>query len=93
MSLEEPRRQKMQRIIELGHDPWGGRFDNRDPIQSVRDRIGEVVLKKEDGDTVPLPDEVGQDGFDFRQWLADCGKGELVGPVVRVAGRIVLQRT
>ena len=92
MSLEESRRQKMQRIIELGHDPWGGRFDNRDSIKSVRDRIGEVVFKNEAGKTQDLPAEVGSEGFDFRQWLADQGKGELIGPTVRVAGRIVLQR-
>jgi lysyl-tRNA synthetase class 2 len=41
----------------------------------------------------PLPDfnAVGPD-FDFRQWLAEQGRGEMVGPQVRAAGRIVLHR-
>jgi lysyl-tRNA synthetase class 2 len=30
--------------------------------------------------------------FDFRQWLAEQGPGEMTGPRVRAAGRIVLQR-
>ena len=30
--------------------------------------------------------------FDFRKWLADQGPGEMAGPQVRAAGRIVLHR-
>ncbi|MGI9516791.1 MAG: lysine--tRNA ligase, partial [Pirellulaceae bacterium] len=32
------------------------------------------------------------EGFDFRAWKAEQGKGELVGPDVRAAGRIILHR-
>ena len=29
---EKARREKLQRIVELGHDPWGSRFDDRSLI-------------------------------------------------------------
>ena len=34
--LEADRFAKMGRLVELGLDPWGGRFDNHEPIDSVR---------------------------------------------------------
>jgi len=92
-SLEESRRVKLRKIQELGHDPWGGRFDDHSPIGEIRARVGEVHLQTESGETIALPDlEAADDDFNFRQWLADQGKGQLVGPKVRAAGRIVLQR-
>lgn len=90
--LEESRRNKLQQIIDLGHDAWGGRFDDRQSIGDVRDRIREVHLKTESGELIDLPVEVGTEGFEFRAWLGEQGKAELVGPKVRVAGRIVLAR-
>ena len=45
---EESRRAKLQKIAELGVDPWGGRFDGHTPIGEIRAREGEIV-------TDPLP--------------------------------------
>ncbi|MCA9237339.1 MAG: lysine--tRNA ligase [Planctomycetales bacterium] len=92
-NLEAARRAKLARLVELGVDPWGGRFDDRQFIGDVRARLGEVVYRLEDGTDIPLPDFANApDDFNFRQWKADQGKGELVGPQVRAAGRIVLSR-
>jgi lysyl-tRNA synthetase class 2 len=92
-SLEAARRGKLRKIVELGHDPWGSRFDERTPIGEIRARAREIVLRMESGQAVALPDfdETPAD-FNFRQWLADQGPGALEGPQVRAAGRIVLQR-
>ncbi|MCE9544962.1 MAG: lysine--tRNA ligase [Planctomycetia bacterium] len=46
---EAARRDKLQRIVELGHDPWGNRFDGHMPISAVRAREAEIV-------TVPIPE-------------------------------------
>ncbi|MEM7313400.1 MAG: lysine--tRNA ligase [Planctomycetota bacterium] len=91
--LERARREKMRKIVELGHDPWGQRFAERTSIRDIRAQVGDVKFKKEDGTLVDLvdPAEQGED-FNFRQWLADLGPGEMIGPTVRAAGRIVLQR-
>jgi lysyl-tRNA synthetase class 2 len=45
---EESRRAKLQKIAELGHDPWGQRFDGHSPIANIRAREGEIT-------TDPLP--------------------------------------
>lgn len=91
-SPEDPRREKLQRIIDLGHDPFGRRFDDRHMIGDLRGRIDEIKFVKEDGTEVKLPsdDELGDTSF--RDWLKGQGKGELVGPTVRAAGRILLHR-
>ena len=92
------RRKKMEAIAELGLDPWGQRFDDHSPIGAIRARAGEVVFRTAGGSDLPLPDfDNAPDDFNFRQWKADQnsehgGKGELVGPQVRAAGRIVLHR-
>ncbi len=91
--LEAARRAKLQRLQELGIDPWGQRFAGRTSIGDIRSRVGEVRLKKENGEFVELPPLEGQaDDFDFRAWLAQQGAGEIVGPSVRAAGRVVFQR-
>ena len=90
---EEARRQKLERIAELGHDPWGGRFDDRQFIGDLRARAGEIKFSTEKAGQIDLPAELESDPeFNFRQWLADEGPGELIGPKVRAAGRIVLSR-
>jgi lysyl-tRNA synthetase class 2 len=89
---EEPRRKKLARLIELGVDPWGGRFDDRTLIGDMRARVGELRLKTESGELVELPDLDADPQFDFRAWLAEQGKAEMVGPKFRAAGRIILKR-
>ncbi len=89
---EVSRRDKLRRIVELGIDPWGGRFDGRMAIGEIRARAGEIKLQTQAGQTVDLPDLDGAEKLDFRKWLSEQGPGELVGPKVRAAGRIVLQR-
>lgn len=44
-ALEAARRDKLRRIIELGHDPFGGRFDGSQPIGRIRDRESEIVVQ------------------------------------------------
>src|SRR5579884_2687121 len=34
--FEQSRAEKLRRIKELGLDPWGGRFDNHQPIAAIR---------------------------------------------------------
>ena len=89
-ALEAARRKKLLRVQELGHDPWGSRFDDRHLIGEIRDRAGEVKLKLENGSEIDLPEPA--EDFNYRQWLADQGKGEIAGPKVRAAGRIMLSR-
>jgi lysyl-tRNA synthetase class 2 len=90
---ETARRDKLRKIAELGHDPWGSRFDDHSSIAAIRARIGEIVYRTPDGRAVALPDldAAGAD-FDFRKWLSEQGPGEMHGPSVRAAGRIVLHR-
>ncbi|MEO8495565.1 MAG: lysine--tRNA ligase [Planctomycetota bacterium] len=90
--LEAARREKLRRIAELGHDPWGGRFDDRELIGDIRARVAEVKLRLEDGTEIDLPEPDATEDFNYRQWLADQGKGEITGPKVRAAGRIMLSR-
>ncbi|MCA9165460.1 MAG: hypothetical protein KDA62_20860, partial [Planctomycetales bacterium] len=96
-SLEAVRREKMQRVADLGCDPWGQRFDNRDWIGDIRQRTAEIKLHLESGGEVDVPALIDGNLADnptvaFRQWMADQGKGELRGPKVRAAGRIMLHR-
>jgi len=88
---EASRRAKLAKIREMGHDPWGGRFDQRQWVGDIRQRADDVRYRLESGEEISLPD-MQQEGFDFRQWKADQGRGELAGPKVRAAGRIVLSR-
>jgi lysyl-tRNA synthetase, class II len=88
---EASRRDKLQRIASLGIDPWGSRFDDRQWIGDLRARAAEVKYRLDSGDELPLPD-MRAAGFDFRTWKSQQGPGAIVGPTVRAAGRIVLQR-
>jgi lysyl-tRNA synthetase class 2 len=90
---EAARRDKLRKLAELGHDPWGSRFDDHLPISEIRRRATEIAYRTADGRSVALPDlENVPEGFDFRAWLAEQGQGEMAGPKVRAAGRIVLHR-
>jgi lysyl-tRNA synthetase class 2 len=89
---ETSRREKLRKIEDLGIDPWGGRFEERAYIGDIRGRADEIQFRKEDGSVIDLPGAADNAWSDFRRWLAEQGPGELVGPSVRAAGRIVLQR-
>ena len=43
-ALEAARRDKMQKLIELGIDPWGSRFDDHSAIGDIRAREDEIVV-------------------------------------------------
>ncbi len=86
------RRKKLNRLLELGCDPWGSRFDDRTLIGEIRRRADEIRFVAEDGTESPLPDFESSQPVNFQQWLADRGKGHLHGPMVRAAGRILLHR-
>ena len=45
--LEESRREKLRKLQELGVDPWGGRFDDHQPIGEIRVREGEIAAPPE----------------------------------------------
>ena len=47
--LEAARRDKLRKIQELGHDPWGGRFDDRQLIADIRSKAAEIVYQTNDG--------------------------------------------
>lgn len=42
--LEAARREKLRRIVELGFDPWGGRYDGHRPIREIRARENEIEV-------------------------------------------------
>src|SRR5204863_1379843 len=42
---EASRREKLRKIRELGHDPWGARFDGQMAINGIRAREGEIVVE------------------------------------------------
>ncbi len=54
-SHEASRREKLQRLCELGHDPWGSRFDDRLMIGDIRDRADEVKFHGESGEQTDVP--------------------------------------
>lgn len=89
---EAARRDKLRKLAELGVDPWGGRFDDRHLIGDIRARQPEIQFVAADGRTVSLADAPAGDPNAFRTWLGTLGAGEMRGPKVRAAGRIVLMR-
>lgn len=82
----------MRKLIALGIDPWGQRFDERTLIGDIRGRANEIHFAKETGEQIAPPTREANPDLDFRKWLGDQGKGDLAGPKVRAAGRIVLHR-
>jgi lysyl-tRNA synthetase class 2 len=71
-ALEAARREKLNKIRQLGIDPWGGRFDGHQSIGAVRQREAEIVVHgAAEGESAP----------------------HAQGPRVRIAGRILRQRT
>jgi lysyl-tRNA synthetase class 2 len=92
----ESRLAKLAKIQELGIDPWGHHFPNRSSNADVRKRAAEIQYRLEDGSLLELPDFTSSDEqtpqIDYREWKKQAGAGEEIGPTVRVAGRIILQR-
>ncbi len=43
--LEAARRDKIQRLLDLGVDPWGHRFDGHNPIGQIRAREDEITVE------------------------------------------------
>jgi lysyl-tRNA synthetase class 2 len=90
---ETARRDKLRRIASLGVDPWGSRFDDHASIAEIRARAREIAFRTHDGRELALPDlDASRGDFDFRKWLSEQTPGEMHGPRVRAAGRIVLHR-
>lgn len=91
--IRKARRKKMQRVMELGIDPWGARFDDRMMIGEIRDQKDSIRYTTADGQELELPDLSTQEQRDqFKDWIAEQGKGTMAGPQVRAAGRIMLSR-
>jgi len=44
-ALEAARREKLRKIIQLGIDPWGGRFDGHEPIGRIRRRESQIRME------------------------------------------------
>ena len=88
---EASRRENLRAIADMGIDPWGKRMDDRFWIGDIRGRVDEVKYRLESGEEVALP-PLDDEQLNMRQWKADQGKGELSGPTVRAAGRIMLLR-
>jgi len=92
LAPEESRRNNLQKIIDLGIDPWGQRFNDRDMIGEIQKRIGEIKFVTESGDELDLPSEEALGETSLRDWCKEQGKGTMTGPKVRAAGRILLHR-
>jgi lysyl-tRNA synthetase, class II len=91
-SLVASRRKKLQQLIDLGIDPYGQRFDDRQWISAIQQRIPEIGFRTVEGQAIPLPAITAESKGELRHWLAQQPAGEIVGPAVRAAGRIVLHR-
>jgi lysyl-tRNA synthetase class 2 len=89
---EASRREKLRKLVDMGIDPWGGRFEDRCLIRDIRARESDVRYRLETGEEIPLPEITAEDPIDLRSWKAEQGKGEVVGPRVRAAGRVVFLR-
>ena len=50
------RREKLEKIRQLGIDPWGGRFDDRMLIRELRAQADQVRYQLENGDQLELPE-------------------------------------
>ncbi len=92
LAPEESRRSNLNRIVELGIDPWGHRFNDRDMIGDILQRTDEIKFVTESGESVDLPNPEQLGELSFRDWCKEQGKGTMSGPKVRAAGRILLHR-
>lgn len=81
--LEASRRQKLEKLQQLGIDPWGGRFDGHQPIGEIRLREAEIQV---------VPEEPSGDKASAEKPPESRNTPGHHGPRVRAAGRIVLMR-
>ena len=92
----ESRLAKLNKIQEMGIDPWGHKFPDREWNADLRQRAGEVQFKLADGQLIELPDfEAAKNAgepIDYRQWKSEHEGGEEIGPDVKAAGRVILLR-
>ncbi len=56
-SLEASRREKLRRLVELGHDPWGHRFDDHQGIGAIRARESEIVRQPAADEAQPATEQ------------------------------------
>jgi lysyl-tRNA synthetase class 2 len=56
-ALEAARREKIKRLVELGVDPWGHRFDGHQPIGDIRARENEITVVPTGEDSGDKPPE------------------------------------
>ena len=83
------RRQKLEKLQQMGIDPWGGRFDDHQPIGAIRAREGEITVVPA---AEPVAPAVATGTSAATANPARQAAPELRGPRVRAAGRIVLMR-
>ncbi len=91
-ALESARRHKLARLVQLGLDPFGQRFDGQIPIAQIRGLAKEVQFHAPGAPGIAVPADWNATHQGFGDWLAAQGPGELRGPRVRAAGRIMLLR-
>ncbi|MDR2763201.1 MAG: lysine--tRNA ligase [Planctomycetaceae bacterium] len=53
--LEAARREKLRKIEELGFDPWGCRFDNHQPIDSIRKLSDQIITIESESTNTSAP--------------------------------------
>ncbi|MGW8257470.1 MAG: lysine--tRNA ligase [Thermoguttaceae bacterium] len=100
-TLEAARREKLRKIVDLGVDPWGSRFDGHQAIGEIRNRVDEIVVEPvpeatqeegQEGDSpIFAPQKSGQSPQSSEQKTRQSQPVQH-GPHVRAAGRIVLRR-
>ena len=59
MKPEEARREKLRKIRELGHDPWGQRFDGHQAIGAIRSREADAEETYSADETVIVVESAG----------------------------------
>ena len=68
--IRKARRAKMQKIVEMGIDPWGARFDDRSLISDIRNQQAEIRYTLEEGTTLELPSlQTQAERDDFKKWV------------------------
>jgi len=89
--LEAARRAKLDRLVELGVDPWGGRFDDSLPIGQIRDMQSQINVQEQAADSDRPPPEQGPKVRAAGRIVLQRKKGKLIFLDIRDAtGQIQL---